>query len=105
VTTHGTRASYRSGCRCTPCRAAEASYQRTLRREKARGQVHEGALVPAARTLREVRHLISEALTKASIAKALGLKRPRLELHTGRGAKVTVRTARRIHALYQRWTT
>ncbi|MGP5291660.1 hypothetical protein ACTXL6_16500 [Brachybacterium tyrofermentans] len=37
MTAHGTRARYQAGCPCTPCRAANAAYDRALRR---RGRAH-----------------------------------------------------------------
>lgn len=34
---HGTRANYRTGCRCTPCRSANAAYEQQRAGARARG--------------------------------------------------------------------
>lgn len=36
VPQHGSRARYRKGCRCTPCREAENAYRRLYRRQRYR---------------------------------------------------------------------
>lgn len=100
--THGTRRDYKAGCRCTPCKAAEARYRANLRWLHRVGKQPLGAKVSAVDTARRIRQLLIERMTKASIAKELGLKRPILELHTGPNARVTLRTAlliKRLHRL------
>jgi hypothetical protein len=56
---HGTRSCYQlTGCRCTPCRSAEARYRLELRRRHVRGLPILGQLVaaePAKRMLRVIR--------------------------------------------------
>jgi hypothetical protein len=60
-------------------------------------------LVPAGETARRIRQLLQERVTRAEIAQALGLKRPRLEVPTGRGDWIALRTALRIKRLHRRW--
>lgn len=54
---HGTRAQYRRGCHCTPCRAANAAYMGHYRRRKAQGRQLLGSRIPAAKT-----HIVMRAL-------------------------------------------
>lgn len=79
---HGTRKQYQAGCRCCPCKAAEARYRASLRLIHARGRIPLGAHVSAAETWRLIEKLLIERFTRAEIARQLGLKRGRLELHT-----------------------
>jgi hypothetical protein len=97
--THGTRQCYqRTGCDCTPCRAAEATYRATLRRQWATGKPPLGAHISAADTWRKIRQLHQEQLSNADIASRLGLKRRRLEWQAD---VVTVRTAVKVRLLFR----
>jgi hypothetical protein len=80
--THGTRRMYQAGCPCLQCRRAEASYRTHLRQQRAKGQTPLGAYVLARSLWRLVKKLTAEGFTRPEIALRLGLKRPRLELHT-----------------------
>ncbi len=79
--THGTRASYRAGCRCTPCKAANATYQAIRRARLARSKRLLGQRVPAAPAWRLVAALIREGFTRGQIAQLMGCRRPILELN------------------------
>ena len=94
----GTRAQYQAGCRCAPCRRAEAAYRQRLRGQHVRGQIPLGARVPAAGLWKRVKSLQVEAFTKAEIARRLGLKRPILEWHP---VTVTRKTEQRLEQFYQ----
>lgn len=92
---------YRSGCRCLPCRAANADYERHRLLAHQRGRPLLGTLVPAADAARKVRQLQIEGITKAAIARALGLKHPILQLHTGPDAKATRRLVLKIQRFWR----
>lgn len=97
---HGTRSTYqRLGCRCVPCKAANAQYMTHLRTMKAKGLTPMGAHVPASETWRLIERLLIERFKKADIARELGLKRGRLELHT---EAVTFRNKLLMRRLYRR---
>ena len=94
---HGLRVVYQRGCRCLPCRAAEARYRATLRRQDLRGEVPLGRTVPAGLLWRRVRTLILEGLSEEAICRALGVK----ALHFGQD-RVTVGSQLRVERLYRR---
>lgn len=60
-----------------------------------------GAIVSAVETNRRVRQMKVEGFKKADLARALGLKHPILQLHTGPDAKATRRTVLRIQKLWR----
>jgi len=69
---HGTRANYQHGCRCTPCKAANAQYQLTYRGLCARNIPRPCAVVssrPARRLLTGFRR---EWLSQYRLAHELG---------------------------------
>lgn len=101
MTPHGTRQTYQSGCHCTPCRAANASYIAHLRTLKAQGRQPLGILVPAADTAKRIRQLILEQMKRKDIARELGLKSPILQLHTHPGAWLRLRSVLRIRRLHR----
>lgn len=76
---HGTRATYKKGCHCLPCRAANAAYIANLRRRHQRGLPILGAYVPAHETWRQLRLLTTEYETEAMLAQRLGHKTGRLQ--------------------------
>jgi hypothetical protein len=102
-TTHGTRATYRTGCRCTPCRAANAGYWRTWRTASQTGRPRLGARVSAVEAQRLIRLLLIEwrALrrAKSALSEALGLQHnlPRLTEQD----QITLRTELRIRQFYR----
>lgn len=93
---HGHRTTYQYGCRCTPCRAANASYEAEYRLRKARHEPILGATINASETWRQLRLLTTEYETEAALSRRLGLRSGRLRY----GQRVTVRTARRVQRLY-----
>lgn len=95
---HGTRARYRRGCRCLPCRSANAIYQQRYRLARQHGRRPLGARISAVETWRRIRQLKAERLTQAEIARRLGLKRPLLQLDTD---VVTLRNAIKIRRLHR----
>lgn len=96
---HGDRRGYWNGCRCTPCRAANAAYQATYQHRRRHGFPILGALVNAVETWRQLRLLTKEYDTEAALAERLGIRSGRL-----RYGRRTIRlsTARRIRQQYQR---
>lgn len=71
---HGLRSTYQHGCRCTPCRAANANYQQARRQGWRTGRAPLGSLVPAVDTLQILRSLEREHLGAGQVAALLGLK-------------------------------
>lgn len=94
---HGTRPSYQAGCRCTPCRAANAHYEAAYRDRKRRGLPMLGSVVSAVETWRQLRLLTTEYETEAALAQRLGYRDRKLRL----GSRITLRTARRVQQRYQ----
>lgn len=99
--THGTRRSYQQGCLCLLCRAAEASYRATLRRQHATGRLPFGTLVPATDTAKRIRQLLIERMTKADLTRQLGLQDRAFRVHTEPGQWIRLRTVLRIARIYR----
>lgn len=96
--THGTRQTYRTGCHCTPCRAANAAYIAHLRQLHAVGRKPLGALLSGAEAQRYIKALRIERFSRAEIARRLGLKSPKLRLDTPR---LRYRSVLRLRRLYR----
>jgi hypothetical protein len=95
---HGTRARYQAGCRERCCRAAEAQYRAHLRTQHAKGLIPLGAKISATEAHRRIKQLLVERFSRAEIARRLGLKQPKLRLHTD---FITVRNVLKIRRLYR----
>jgi hypothetical protein len=101
--THGTRATYRTGCRCTPCRAANAGYWRAWWTATQTGQRPLGARVSAVEAQRLIRLLLIEWRTlrraKSALSDALGLQHnlPRLTEQD----QITLRTELKVRRFYR----
>lgn len=95
---HGTRARYKLHCRCTPCKAAEASYRAALRQRHAKGAQLLGRRVPASPAWKIIDHLLRENFTLGQIARLIGCKRPILEINR---ETVEIRTLARLQRLYR----
>lgn len=91
---HGTRARYQAGCRCTPCRAAEAVYRRQLRGRHARNLPTLGQLINPRDAARRIRQLKLEGYTETRIAQMAGWRDRHLQFR-GR-ASIRLRTYLRI---------
>jgi alpha-galactosidase len=97
---HGTRATYRTaGCRCTPCRAANAAYWRAWWTATQTGQRPLGARIPAAEAHRVLKLLRLEWPTLGALARALGKHHDLARLRQAR--TITVRTELRLRQLYR----
>lgn len=92
--THGTRATYQTGCHCVPCRAAEATYRSQVRRLHARDRVPMGAYVPASEAARAIARLLIERYSKRQVARLAGLERRTLVLSTDQ--RVRLRTLLKV---------
>jgi hypothetical protein len=76
---HGHRTTYQlAGCRCTPCRAAEALYRAHLRLRKAKGLHLLGALISPVEARLRIRQLQREGYTRGHIARLAGWQKPAL---------------------------
>lgn len=99
VLIHGLRKSYKRGCRCLRCRAANASYEAERQAALAQGKVPLGRRVPGQAVDRHLRSLMSEGFTRVELAR-------RVHLHPttlwGHHRSVTVRTYLRVAALWRR---
>lgn len=103
---HGTRSCYQgTGCRCTPCRAANAEYEAAYRDRKRRGLPMLGSVVSAVETWRQLRLLTTEYDTekdkvaaRREVAHRLGVKDGRLRFYKRR---IRLKTAMRVAAQYQ----
>lgn len=99
VGNHGTRRQYQAGCRCLPCRSAEAEYRAELRLAQAKGLLTGGQRVGCGMLWRRISSLQREGYSRADIARMLGLRKPSLQYDHER---VTVRTQVKVERLY-RW--
>lgn len=94
---HGTRTTYRTGCRCLPCKAANAIYEHT-RRQRWRDQHPPlGHRISAAQTAKQIQALLIERCTHAQIARALGRRTRTFRLPD----RITLRTALKVRRLYR----
>lgn len=94
---HGERATYKTGCKCTPCRAAEARYRSDLRHAKHQAL---GALVRAEDAARMVKSLLAERYQRQQIAQVAGLHRHRLKLKPSQ--RVRLSTVLRVRLAYRK---
>jgi hypothetical protein len=92
---HATRASYVSGCRCLPCRAANASYEAGREARKA-----EAVLVDAADARKHLQWLRDRSVGHKQAAKLSGLSWVLLYgIRSGRRQRIRARTAASILAI------
>lgn len=94
VPDHGTRSRYQAGCRCLPCRAAEAGYRARLRSRQVRGLPTLGMLISPKQAARRIRQLKGEGYTAARIAQLAGWKDRHVRLD--RGLRIRLATHVRI---------
>jgi len=78
---HGQRRTYQAGCRCLPCKAANARAEANRRAAHRQGRRPLGSKTSPVEAARLVRVLLRERYTRRQIAQALGLKSGRLRLH------------------------
>lgn len=97
--TCGTRAQYQQGCRCLPCRAAEATYRAELRRKRVRGLPVLGAYISASEAWARIRVLKQERFTNRQITGRQDHHAPAI---TAQG-RVRLVTLIRLRALCQRY--
>jgi hypothetical protein len=96
---HGLRRSYKRGCRCLRCRAANASYEAERRVALAQGKVPMGRRVPGRDVDRRLRSLESEGFTRLEIGRRARLHRNTVSADH---RSVTLRTYLRVSALWRR---
>lgn len=79
---HGTLKRYK-GCRCTPCRKANAKYEQKRAKQHIMGKPPLGSLVSATEARRLVRRLEAEHISQKAIAQeGCGLRLSSLRLDT-----------------------
>jgi hypothetical protein len=67
---HGSRGAYQAGCRCCPCRAANARYEQQRARERAKCMA---GVVDATPARRHLRRLQRRGIGKRQVARLTGL--------------------------------
>lgn len=94
---HGTRRTYRLGCHCCPCRAANAAYEAQRVRDRLHGRQTLGQRVSPVLARKRVKQLQVEQVSAREIARRLGLKNDAIRVHPD---GITVRKLGRILRLY-----
>jgi hypothetical protein len=90
TTDHGTRADYKRGCRCLPCRVANATYRPASRR----------VLIPADASRAHLLALEANGLGREQVAKLSGLSAMHVyRVRSGAIARVCPETEQRILAV------
>ena len=91
---HGTRTVYKRGCRCLPCRAANAAYARGWYRSTQQGRLLLGARCSAVEAWHLLRWLKREGMTAQRLGYEFGIQAVRC-----RGRQVTWRTLLKLRRL------
>jgi len=100
---HGTRATYQyDGCRCTACRAAEATYRQQLRATHRVGKRPLGTVLSPLEARRRIDALKREHVTAHQVAQALGLVHHAPRLHPDGITLRKLLKIRRLHRLVLR---
>lgn len=97
---HGRRSTYLDGCRCLPCRSANASYQAHRRERLARGKPLPGVVIQGHYTAQLVRSLLAEGFSASRVGHLLGMSEATIRRHRS-SAPVTLRTAARVQSLWR----
>jgi hypothetical protein len=92
---HGVRIKYMAGCRCLPCRCANANYE-TARAAKRRAGEWNG-LVPASRAAAHLGYLSAAGIGRRTVAAAAGIADSVIHaVRTGRKLQIRARTEEAI---------
>lgn len=97
---HGTRRLYKLGCRCTACRASNATYWAQWHQQRARGKPPLGSLVNAKQAGAHVRQLLCDGFTKAELARRMGLRKP-YDLKLSATTQIRLRTALKVQRVWR----
>lgn len=98
MTPHGTRKTYRLGCTCTQCRAANAKAQAQRRADRRAGRWTLGLRISPSEALKRIRQLKAERVSQYLMAKQLGLHDTHLRVHPD---AITVRKLLKIRKIYR----
>lgn len=97
---HGLRATYETGCRCTPCRAANARYWTAWRRARLAQRPPLGSRIPAARTHILLRVIRTEGISHRRLGREVfGSYRQYKRVRTE--PVCTLRTALKVQRFYR----
>jgi hypothetical protein len=96
---HGTRARYRRGCPCLPCRAANAAYWLRWHQAQKAGRKALGSLVSAVEAQRLIRLLKREQWTGEMLARELGKHHDLARLT--QQDMITLRTELKVRRVYR----
>lgn len=92
---HGTRIKYLGGCRCLPCRASNAAYERERAARRRSGII--GTLIPSDTARLHLLHLSSKNVGRGSVSKASDLSHLLLSsIKSGKQKQVRKSTERKI---------
>lgn len=94
---HGTRHQYRRGCKCLPCRAANAQYVAGYREDRRAGKMRLGARVSPQEARKRVEQMLIE---RVKVWEALGITRERQDRRLCPKA-ITIRKLLKIRRLYR----
>lgn len=95
---HGVRVRYMAGCRCVPCRAANARYETARLRARAKGRSNR--IVSAERAVSHLRALSRAGVGRRRVARLSGLPESKLcKLLGGQQRNIREQTERRILAV------
>lgn len=82
VTEHGARKAYQAGCRCLPCRSANAAYSACRRAKLREGRPILGSKQDGLETARQLRCLIGEGYSSGVLMALIGLRPWTFYAHT-----------------------
>jgi len=98
---HGTRLKYLGGCRCLPCRAANARYE--SHRIRARRAGDWNGLISAGRARRHLLALSRSGVGRRTVAEISGVPQSIVhQIKLGRRRRIRARTERRIFLVNSR---
>lgn len=97
---HGTRRGYRAGCRCLPCRSANAVYEARRAAARLAGHPFLGSRVSAARTHILLKVIRTEGISNRRLGRELfGSYRAYKRVHAE--AQCELRTALKVQRFYR----
>ncbi len=98
--THGARKAYQAGCRCLPCRSANAAYQNCYRAKLRDGRPVLGKKQNGHETAIKLRYLIGEGYSPGVLMSLIGLRRRTFYEHI-HSYPVTLRVAFKVQRFWR----
>jgi hypothetical protein len=98
---HGSRAKYRTGCKCLPCRAANSRYN--THRELKKAQGHSNGIVDAAAARAHIKMLSRRGVGRRAVVTKSGVSKTIVaQIRSGERKHIREETERRILAVTQK---